>query len=237
MTESNTKIPILLVEDEPSLAQGLIYNLKAEGYQVDHVARGEEALQAISNKNYVLMVLDLMLPGISGLEVCRELRQQNNQIPILMLTARGAAEDRISGLSSGADDYLVKPFNLKEFLLRVAALLRRSNWPQDGNQHKVIRLGENSIDLETRQAETLHGTIELTELEVKVLKLFIEREGAVLSRGELLEQAWGMSPKTETRTLDNFIVRLRKYFEKDPSKPKLFRTVRGLGYRYINDKK
>ncbi len=115
MTESNTKIPILLVEDEPSLAQGLIYNLKAEGYQVDHVARGEEALQAISNKNYVLMVLDLMLPGISGLEVCRELRQQNNQIPILMLTARGAAEDRISGLSSGADDYLVKPFNLKEF--------------------------------------------------------------------------------------------------------------------------
>jgi DNA-binding response OmpR family regulator len=233
MTKSDKRIPLLLVEDEPHIAQGLIFNLEAEGYEVDHVVSGEEALEKLREKSYALMVLDLMLPGIDGIEVCRKLRAEGNRIPILMLTARAADEDRISGLSSGADDYLVKPFNLKEFLLRVAALLRRSHWTPTS---QVVKLGNNSVNLETHQAETANGPIQLTEQEVKVLRLFIEQEGSVLSRGELLKQAWGMAPDTETRTLDNFIVRLRKYFEQDPASPKLFRTIRGRGYRFINEK-
>ena len=234
MTVENSGTPLLLVEDEPHLAQGLIYNLEAEGYHVDHVGSGELALESLKKQDYALIVLDLMLPGISGIEVCQTLRRQKNQVPILMLTARSADEDRIAGLSSGADDYLVKPFNLKEFLLRVAALLRRSHWQHRKQPNKIYQLGENSVDLETYKAETPNGPLQLTELEVKVLKLFIEQEGKVLSRGELLKKAWGMSPKTETRTLDNFIVRLRKYFEKDPGKPRHFQTVRGRGYRFVN---
>lgn len=229
----NKMTPLLLVEDEPHIAKGLVFNLEEEGYQVIHVESGEQALEQLSNKPFALVILDLMLPGIDGLEVCEHLREQGNQIPILMLTARGAEQDRITGLSKGADDYLAKPFNLKEFLLRVAGLLRRANWQpsQTANQH--YNFGKNHIDLETHQAETIHGTIQLTELEMKMLQLFFDHEGKVLSRGVLLKQVWGMSPKTETRTLDNFVVRLRKYFEINPTKPHYFQTVRGRGYRFI----
>ena len=232
MTE---KIPLLLVEDEPHIAQGLIFNLEEEGYRVTHVNTGEEALSKVSQENFALLVLDLMLPGIDGLEVCEHLREQGNQIPILMLTARGTEQDRISGLSSGADDYLAKPFNLKEFLLRVAGLLRRSSWQQSQVRTVQYRFGDNCIDMETHQAQTTHGSIPLTELEMKMLQLFFRHEGKVLSRGEILRQVWGMSPRTETRTLDNFVVRLRKYFEINPAKPKYFRTVRGRGYRFIQN--
>jgi DNA-binding response OmpR family regulator len=150
-----------------------------------------------------------------------------------MLTARGTEQDRITGLSKGADDYLAKPFNLKEFLLRVAGLLRRASWQPIPIPNKLYTFGNNQIDLETDQAITAHGTIQLTELEMKMLLLFFDQEGKVISRGELLKQVWGMSPKTETRTLDNFVVRLRKYFEVDPTKPRYFRTIRGRGYRFI----
>jgi DNA-binding response OmpR family regulator len=176
-----------------------------------------------------------MLPGIDGLEVCEQLRDQANQIPILMLTARGTEQDRITGLSIGADDYLTKPFNLKEFLLRVAGLLRRSNWQQKGLQPRLYNFGTNCVDLDTHQATTANGAISLTELEMKMLLLFFERENKLLSRGEILKQVWGMSPNTETRTLDNFVVRLRKYFESNPAKPEYFRTVRGRGYRFIRN--
>ncbi len=228
-------IPLLLVEDEPHIAQGLIFNLEEEGYQVNHVESGEQALEQLTKRSYALMILDLALPGISGLTVCEQLREQGNQIPILMLTALGTEHDRITGLSTGADDYLAKPFNLKEFLLRVAALLRRANWHPDDSKNKLYRFGNNQINLETHQAVTNHGTIQMTELEMKMLLLFFEQEGKILSRGELLKQVWGMSPETETRTLDNFIVRLRKYFENDPAKPRFFRTVRGRGYQFIRD--
>ena len=227
-----SKVPLLLVEDEPHIAQGLIYNLEEEGYRVTHVNSGEEALVLLSRNSYALMVLDLMLPGIDGLEVCDHLRKLGNQIPILMLTARGSEQDRVTGLSAGADDYLAKPFNLKEFLLRVASLLRRSNWNADRDKH-LYSFGANRIDLETHQAQTAHGTIPLTELEMRILQLFFDKEGKVLSRAELLKQVWGMSPETETRTLDNFVVRLRKYFETNPAKPIHFRTVRGRGYRFV----
>ncbi|MDX2496108.1 MAG: response regulator transcription factor [Desulfuromusa sp.] len=227
------EIALLLVEDEPHIAQGLIFNLEEEGYLVTHVESGEQALELLEKNSYALIILDLALPGIDGLEVCDRLREQENQIPILMLTARGTEQDRITGLSKGADDYLAKPFNLKEFLLRVAGLLRRASWQPVQLKNKLYTFGSNQIDLETDQAITAHGTIQLTELEMKILRLFFAHEGKVLSRGELLKQVWGMSPETETRTLDNFIVRLRKYFEIDPTKPRYFLTIRGRGYRFI----
>ncbi|MBN1958458.1 MAG: response regulator transcription factor [Desulfuromonadales bacterium] len=232
MTE---KTPVLLVEDEPHIAQGLIFNLEEEGYQVTHVDNGEDALAYLSRSGFALLILDLMLPGVDGLEVCKQLRQQGNNIPILMLTARSADQDRINGLITGADDYLTKPFNLREFLLRVAGLLRRSPWVERQNKAKSYRFGTNCIDLETHQAKTDRGSIQLTELEVKMLQLFFDHEGKVLSRGEILKQVWDMSPRTETRTLDNFVVRLRKYFENNPAKPQFFRTVRGRGYRFVRN--
>ncbi len=228
------KQPLLLVEDEPHIAEGLIFNLEEDGYRVTHVETGEAALTELESHPYALVILDLALPGIDGLDVCDRLRESGNQIPILMLTARGTEQDRITGLSRGADDYLAKPFNLKEFLLRVAGLLRRSHWPPM-EENRTYRFGENTIDFENFRAATPAGAIDLTELEIKMLRLFFDQEGKVLSRGNLLKQVWGMSPQTETRTLDNFIVRLRKYFEPDPSKPRYFKTVRGRGYRFIRN--
>lgn len=231
------KPPILLVEDEPHIAQGLIFNLEEEGYRVTHVESGEAALSQLQTEFYALVVLDLMLPGIDGLEVCRKLRKQGDQVAVLMLTARGEEEDRVAGLAEGADDYLAKPFNLKEFLLRVANLLRRSNWQEKDQVGNLVRFGNNLIDLESHSAQTAYGEQPLTELEVKMLKLFLTREGKLISRGELLQSVWGMQPDTETRTLDNFIVRLRKYFELDPTKPVHFLTVRGRGYRFKSGEK
>ncbi len=232
---NKSEIALLLVEDEPHIAQGLVFNLEEEGYRVTHVESGEQALEKLAKNSYNLLVLDLSLPGIDGLEVCNRLREQENQIPILMLTARGSEQDRITGLSKGADDYLAKPFNLREFLLRVAGLLRRANWQPPRQENGQYQFGSNRIDLETHQAITPARTIQLTELEMKILLLFFDQEGKVLSREKLLKQVWGMAPETETRTLDNFIVRLRKYFEVDPTKPLFFRTVRGRGYRFIRD--
>lgn len=228
-------IPLLLVEDEPHIAQGIVFNLEAEGYRVTHVASAETALKKIGQHRYALMILDLTLPAMDGLELCDLLREQGNQLPILMLTARDSQQDRIIGLSTGADDYLTKPFHLKEFLLRVASLLRRTPWPPAQKNAPLYQFGSNRIDIEARQATTSQGDIQLTELEVKMLQLFFEHEGRVLSRAELLKQVWGLSPKTETRSLDNFIVRLRKYFESDPARPLYFRTVRGRGYRFIKN--
>ena len=227
------QIPLLLVEDEAHLAYGLAYNLKAEGYQVTHVTTGEEALELLRQQPFALLILDLTLPGIDGLKVCDRLREEGNRLPILMLTARDSQQDRIIGLSTGADDYLTKPFNLKEFLLRVASLLRRGQWPPADRPSPRYQFGDNVIDSDSGQATTSQGSFQLTELELKMLNLFIKNEGQVLSRAELLKQVWEVSPKTETRTLDNFIVRLRKYFETDPARPRYFKTVRGRGYRFV----
>lgn len=226
------KPPILLVEDEPHIALGLIFNLEAEGYQVTHVESGEAALTHLEQNPCALVILDLMLPGIDGLEVCRSIRASRSELPVMMLTARGEDQDRIAGLSLGADDYLIKPFNLKEFLLRVGNLLRRSNWSEQ-ESGQIYRFGNNSVDLNSHQADTANGRLKLTELEIRMLRLFFSRQGKVISRGELLKTVWGMAPDTETRTLDNFIVRLRKYFEQDPARPRHFLTVRGRGYRFL----
>ena len=224
---------ILLVEDEPSIARGLIFNLEEEGYTVVHAASGEVALDRALAEPFSLVVLDLTLPGMDGLEVCRHLRQMDSRLPILILTARVDEEDRIKGLSGGADDYLTKPFSLDEFLLRVKGMLRRSEWyrPKTAPEEHY-RFGENEVNLKGGLAVTPRGEIALTDLEVKMLHTFFRAEGQVLSRAELLKSVWGMAPGTETRTLDNFIVRMRKYFEPEPAKPVHFLTVRGRGYRF-----
>lgn len=232
-----TKVGILLVEDEPSIARGLVYNLEEEGYRVIHAATGEEALKQAAEESFALVVLDLMLPGISGIEVCQRLRRQDTRLPILILTARGHEDDRVNGLAAGADDYMTKPFSLEEFLLRVKGMLRRSAWYRpDAVRGGVYAFGSNEIDLKGGWARTGQGQITLTELEIRMLRLFFQREGEVLSRAELLESVWGMAPDTETRTLDNFIVRLRKYFESDPAQPVHFLTVRGRGYKFVRER-
>jgi len=229
-----TETGILLVEDEPSIARGLIYNLEEEGYRVIHAITGEEALKQAAREPFSLVVLDLMLPGISGIEVCRELRSLDARLPILILTARGQEDDRVKGLAAGADDYMTKPFSLEEFLLRVRGMLRRSAWYRpNAIGERPYLFDANAVHLKEGWAQTVQGRIALTELETRMLRLFFQREGEILSRTELLESVWGMAPDAETRTLDNFIVRLRKYFEADPARPAHFLTIRGRGYRFV----
>ena len=226
---------ILLVEDEPHIARAVVFNLEEEGYQVSHVETGEEALELFTVGMFSLVILDLMLPGINGIEVCDKIRTNDPRIPILMLTARAEEEYRVSGLQTGADDYMTKPFSLSEFILRVNRMVERYGWyQQNGGASTSERFifGGNTIDFTSGMAITERGEIQLTDLEVKLLKTFVERIGETVSREELLADAWGFSPDAETRTLDNFMVRLRRYFEKDPSSPQHFITVRGRGYRF-----
>lgn len=228
-----TRPHILLVEDELHIARGLIFNLEQEGYQVIHVTTGEQALEQTPWQQCLLIILDLMLPGISGLEVCRQVRLQDPRLPILILTALGKEQDRIAGLEAGADDYLTKPFSLTEFLLRVRGMVNRSTWYRNTlKTGDSFRFGDNTVYLQERRAHTAQGEIALTDLEIRMLRIFFENEGNILSREELLASVWGLAPDTETRTLDNFIVRLRKYFEPAPTRPIHFITVRGRGYRF-----
>lgn len=227
---------LLLVEDEIHIAQGLIFNLEIEGFQVTHVATGAAAMAAYHDQHFDIVVLDLMLPDSHGIDLCRQMREGAAKLPILMLTALGEEEDRIKGLKEGADDYLTKPFNLDEFLLRVKGMLKRSAWYQpEYNKAENYTFGGNHIDLKNLEAVTPKGEIRLTELEARMLETFFNANDETLTRAELLESVWGMSADTETRTLDNFIVRLRKYFEEDPAKPKHFLTVRGRGYRFVRE--
>ena len=227
---------ILLVEDETHIAQGLIFNLELEGYLVSHAETGAEAMQAFASRPFDLIVLDLMLPDSHGIDLCRQMRKTAPQLPILMLTALGEEQDRIKGLKEGADDYLSKPFSLDELLLRVHGMLRRSAWYQPTFiREEAYLFGSNRVDLKNLRAATLHGEVRLTELEGRMLETFFAGEGETLTRAELLKSVWGMAEDTETRTLDNFIVRLRKYFEENPAKPKHFVTVRGRGYRFVKE--
>ena len=223
---------ILLVEDEMHLARGICFNLEQEECRVSHVESGEEALERLAYDRFSLIILDVMLPGMDGFAVCREIRKADTRVLILMLTARSEEVDRINGLESGADDYLAKPFSLSEFLLRVKGMLRRSAWYRPEPVEEGYRFGENEVFLLSYRAKTAQGEIDLTDLEVKMLALFFQKEGEAIPRRTLLEKVWGYSSETETRTLDNFIVRLRKYFEPDPATPVYFQTVRGVGYRF-----
>jgi two-component system alkaline phosphatase synthesis response regulator PhoP len=222
----------MLVEDEIHLARGICFNLEEEGFRISHFESGEKALETLEVEHFELIILDVMLPGMDGFQVCRAIRRLDPRVPILMLTARSDDADRVDGLENGADDYLTKPFNLVEFLLRVKGMLRRSSWYRPDPVEEGYRFGDNEVFLLSYRARTAQGEIDLTEMEVRVLAIFFRKEGQAIPRGELLQTVWGYSSDTETRTLDNFIVRLRKYFEPDPAHPIHFQTVRGVGYRF-----
>jgi len=227
---------ILLVEDEPHLAKGLQFNLEREGYEVFLVDNGVSALDQLREKDFDLIILDLMLPKMSGLEVARTIRETNIRFPILMLTAKSSKKDKEVGLEAGADDYLTKPFHLPELLLRVKGILRRSEWYKEPvNDQEIFRFGKMWINFGTGKANGVDGEFYLTVKEALVMKLLIKKKDNIVSREELLEKVWGYDPQTETRTVDNFIARLRKYFEKKPQKPAHILTVREKGYQFKSD--
>jgi DNA-binding response OmpR family regulator len=229
---------VLVVEDDALLARGLCRNLELEGFDAQSVGTGEEALDALAQAGAdpEIVVLDIMLPGIDGLEVCRRLREAGNDVPILFLTARGSDADRILGLRLGADDYLTKPFVVEELVLRLRGILRRTAWSRaPAPTGPVIRFAANVVELDELRAETASGPVQLTDREAMLMRYFAENDGRVLTRGELLEHVWGYSFDTATRTLDTFVHRLRKYFEPDAGRPRHFHTVRGVGYRFTSE--
>jgi len=224
---------ILLVEDEKHLAKGLSYNLKKEGYQVTVAEDGLTALDYLGEGEFDMMILDLMLPKMGGMEVAKKVRETNIRFPILMLTAKTTDEDRTFGLEAGADDYITKPFHLPELLLRVKGILRRKDWYQEPlRKLEFFEFDNMWVDFNTGKAKGCEGEFYLTSKEVLVMNLLIANRGKVVSREELLEKVWGYSPNTETRTVDNFISRLRKYFEKKPQSPRYIVTVREKGYQF-----
>ncbi len=222
---------ILLVEDEESLALGLIYNLSEEGYNVHWVNDGKKAIEAVNKISYDLIILDVMLPYLDGFEVAGQIRTKMPQMPILMLTARTRIEDKIKALELGADDYMTKPFNLEELLLRLKGMLKRKMWYQKASDiEPVFKFGANKINFEDLSCQTGSQRIQLTHREAMVLKYLIANRGKIISRKELLENVWGISSAVETRTVDNFISRLRKYFEPDPANPVYIKSIRSVGY-------
>ena len=239
MSASAAATRVLVVEDDPHLAAGVMENLRAEGYEVNTAGDGEQALAWLREQGCALIVLDVMLPGIDGFGVCRTLREQGNNTPVLFLTARGDPVDRVQGLESGGDDYLAKPFHLQEFLLRVRAILRRWDWYRSASSTAataVLRFGGNEVDFRAFRARAWNGEAqELTEKEAMILKVLAEHAGEIVSREDLLERVWGYDVFPSTRTVDNFILRLRKRFEKDPARPRHFLTVWGVGYRFLTE--
>ena len=225
---------ILLVEDELNLARPLQFNLEQEGYEVHATPSGRAALEMIGKEPFDLIILDLMLEEIDGFEVARQVRQQDQKLPILMLTARSAVRDRIHGLELGADDYMTKPFHLKELLLRVERMIERTTWYEgEASPPPRITVAGYKVDLERLCADGPRGSLQLTSLEANLLQTLVLQPNRVFSRSELLEKVWGYHSKAESRTVDNFIVRLRRYFEEEPDQPQHFLSLRGRGYMYV----
>lgn len=225
---------ILLVEDEKHLREVIKLNLELEDYEVMAVGTGKEALRLFGEQVFHLLILDVMLPEIDGFALCEQIRLKNDHVPIMFLTAKDAGKDKILGLRKGADDYLTKPFNLEEFLLRVRALVRRARSVPEEMNLQVYRFGGNEINFNTYKAIGQHGPIDLTKKEVALLKLMIERRNEVVSRQEILQFVWGYDVFPSTRTIDNFILNFRKHFEPDPKNPVYFESVRGVGYKFTD---
>jgi DNA-binding response OmpR family regulator len=238
---------VLVVEDESHLANGLSFNLVAEGHSVDVVGDGESALDKLlaRKENFDAVVLDVMLPGKNGFEVASALREAKNFVPVLILTAMGRPEDVLKGFASGADDYLPKPFELAILLARLQGLLRRSAWHRAGwkpseavaaqasETAEIFSFRGKTIDFSTLELQTASEKIQLTLMEADLLRHLIRSNGRVVSRKSILEEVWGLKEDTDTRAIDNFVVRLRRYIEEDPAKPRHLLTVRGIGYRFI----
>lgn len=251
---------VLVVEDEEHLAQGLRFNLEAEGHKVEVAGDGEAALDRLQERlqeteaAFDVVLLDVMLPGVSGFEVAAELRRKKNYVPILMLTARGRPEDVLEGFAAGADDYLPKPFELPILMARLDSLLRRTAWMKTAVQaaghrgvaaadteksdaekaeYETFSFAGKTIDFGELELRSLGNTIHLTLMEAQLLRHLIRSEGRVVSRKSILEEVWGLHEDTDTRAIDNFVVRLRRYIEEDPSHPRHLQTVRGVGYRFV----
>lgn len=225
---------ILLVEDEEHLAEAIKMNLELEGYEVVTADNGLKALKCFNEQRFNMIILDIMLPDLDGLQVCEKIRLENMDIPILFLTAKDTTTEKIEGLKKGADDYMTKPFNLEEFLLRVSILLKHSYKGTESDQEiKSYSFGENEVNFVTYEAQCQKGNINLTKKEAKLLKLLIDRTGEVVSREQILQFVWGYDVFPSTRTIDNFILAFRKYFEEDPRNPRHFHSVRGIGYKFI----
>ncbi|HEY4425967.1 MAG TPA: response regulator transcription factor [Pyrinomonadaceae bacterium] len=233
---------VLVVEDEKHLAAGLRYNLNAEGYEVETVGTAEEALALLNDgrHGFDILVLDVMLPGMDGFSLASRLRAQGQFVPILMLTARGQAQDVLRGFEAGADDYLPKPFDLAVLLARLNALLRRRQWfnkdrdrTSQNDGAKVFEFSGKTIDFEALELRSGEQTVHLTLMEAELLRYLINHEGKIVSRSVILEDVWGLREDTDTRAIDNFIVRLRKYIEDEPSRPRHLLTVRGVGYKFV----
>ena len=248
---------VLVVEDEEHLAEGLRFNLEAEGYSAEVVGDGEAATDRLLGKseNYDAVVLDIMLPGKDGFSVVSELRAARNYVPVLMLTARGRPEDVLKGFAAGADDYLPKPFDLEILLARLQGLLRRSRWMRAAHPERLsvepqsevaattdartvgdfdtFAFGGKTIDFGALELRNGDVTIHLTLMESELLRHLVQNDGKVVSRKQILEEVWGLHEDTDTRAIDNFVVRLRRYIEDDPGKPRHLLTVRGVGYRFL----
>lgn len=224
---------VLLVEDEERIARLVADNLEAEGYRVAVAADGEAALEAVRAGGIHLILLDVMLPKLDGFEVCRRLRDEGHRMPILFLTARDLPPDRVEGLMAGGDDYLVKPFHLDELLARVHALLRRESWSQRPAMGRVP-VGLGWVDLHTREVQAAGGERStLPARDFEILRLLVQARGAIVSRNRILERVWGGEGHPTPRTVDNFVVRLRRLFEADPAEPRFLITIRGTGYRLV----
>ncbi len=228
---------ILIVEDEAHLAQGLLYNLRAEGHEASVAGDGESALDTLRSGRFDAVVLDVMLPGRNGFEVAAALRAEGNYVPVLMLTARARAEDVVQGFAAGADDYLAKPFDLAVLLARLNALLRRMSWPHtskaSNGELPEFAFAGRRIDFDALELHAPGRTVRLTLMEADLLRYLVRNRERIVSRKELLEQVWHVREDTDTRAIDNFIVRLRRYIEDDPANPRYLQTVRGVGYKFV----
>lgn len=229
---------ILLVEDEAHIASGLRFNLEMEGHTVSVIPHGVRAHEALIGERqaFDLIILDVMIPGMDGFELCQALRQAGNYTPVLFLTAKAENRDKVAGLRLGGDDYLTKPFDLDELLARVGVLLRRQRWTQAGPEPEAaptVAIGHATFNLQAYEAQTPEGTISLTPIEAAVVACLVKNAGKAVTRQDLMEAAWGFAPPSGSRTVDNFIMRLRRLCEPDPAEPIHIVSVRGVGYKLI----
>ena len=230
----SNRLSILLVEDEENLHDALKLNLELEGYEITSAFDGQEALNKLEQEYFDLIIMDVMLPGLDGISVTENIRLRNNEVPILILSAKNTSADRVTGLKKGADDYLTKPVNLEELLLRVQKLIDKNKKMQDKDSvGDVYKFGKNTVDFKAQEVLTRKGErLQISKKEAMLLKLLIENKNDVVPREKILQSVWGYNVYPTTRTIDNFILNFRKYFEEDSRNPKFFHSVRGVGYKY-----